>query len=185
VLAGFFVFCRLMGLLLSCVAPAASTERRIMRIVLFVVISFISLISLTPSHPVFVQKTGCKTLVHTGALTEWQELGGDDTACIWTTKQELKLLLIKGHHKMVVVGHGRASGNDTIIGGEVTYDMLRFAARKIGKKIAAFSCRSDFFFSEKVISETPFEENGILVWVKQGQTLLGDPTWAWQQAYAH
>jgi hypothetical protein len=31
VLVGFFVFCRLMGLLLSCVAPAASKERRIMR----------------------------------------------------------------------------------------------------------------------------------------------------------
>ena len=135
----------------------------------------------------YAPQAKCQTLLHYGAVGEWEDLLEGRTpsskVCGWSTQNQLKQLIRDGHPQMVVVGHGRQSGGDTLIGGEVTYGMLRTAAAITGKELAAFSCRSSFFGGRKVISEKPHLEDGILVWVNQGESLLGDPTWAWHQAY--
>ena len=163
-----------------------------MRLFIFVAIVLVSLFSLTSTREVsrelrYAPQQGCQTLLHYGAVGEYEDLLEGRTpsskVCGWSTQTQLKQLIRDGHQKMVVVGHGRQSGDDTLIGGEVTYEMLRTAAAMTKKELAAFSCRSSFFGARKVISEKPYPEKGILVWVNQGESLLGDSTWAWQQAY--
>ena len=123
-------------------------------------------------------------------MPEWVEGGKvapySKKTCWWGTASELKSLLLVASDKVVVMGHGSMTiTGDSHIALEVTYSDLREWKRE-GQIVAAFSCRTGLF-SPKVrkVSHKPFLEEGLLVWVKPGLTLVDNPRLAWGEAFGY